>query len=233
MALPRLVNGERKIVNVRQEKAGKLLLFCEGATEYNYFYYFKKYIDNNTHARTSDVVIEPINVEGNAKLVYEYAENFLQDEENARKYLHYEKHLIFDCDAPEDIQDVLLLMSESANEYVLSFSNLLFETWLAMHFQDLEPGGENEKKIYDTICQCLGILEYGSKEKVAEGTIGQILGSNRNERIRAAIKNAKTLEMHWKESDKDYKKHITEMNPTAEVYKLVERLLDEVMYWCR
>lgn len=60
-------------------------------------------IDNNLRAKYSDIVIEPINAEGNAMHVYNYAEAFLGIEENASKYLHYEKHLVFDCDAPEKI----------------------------------------------------------------------------------------------------------------------------------
>ena len=41
----RLVNGERKITKPIPEHAGKLLIFCEGSTEYNYMDYFKKYLE--------------------------------------------------------------------------------------------------------------------------------------------------------------------------------------------
>ena len=51
--MPRLVNGERKITNPKPENAGKLLIFCEGYTEYNYLDYFRSYIDNNLHAKYS------------------------------------------------------------------------------------------------------------------------------------------------------------------------------------
>ena len=71
--MPRLVNGERKITNPKPENAGKLLIFCEGYTEYNYLDYFKRYIDNNLRAKYSDIVIEPMNAKGNAMQVYNYA----------------------------------------------------------------------------------------------------------------------------------------------------------------
>lgn len=74
--MPRLVNGERKITNPKPENAGKLLIFCEGYTEYNYLDYFKRYIDNNLRAKYSDIVIEPMNAKGNAMQVYNYAEDF-------------------------------------------------------------------------------------------------------------------------------------------------------------
>lgn len=231
--MPRLVNGERKIINPKPENAGKLLIFCEGYTEYNYFDYFRNYINNNLHVKYSDVVIEPINAEGNAMHVYNFAEEFLEIEENASKYLHYEKHLVFDCDAPENIQEVITLMKDSENDYILDYSNLLFETWLVMHFQNLEPDGDNSKRaIIKLQRDYLGVTKYTKKMKASKGTIGEILGSNGNEKIRAAIENAKSLEKHWRDIGKDMDKDITQMNPALDIYRLIERLLDEVVYLC-
>ncbi len=231
--MPRLVNGERKITNPRPENAGKLLIFCEGHTEYNYLDYFRSYIDNNLRAKFSDIVIEPINAEGNAMHVYNYAEEFLETDENASKYLHYEKHLVFDCDAPENIQEVIALMKDSENDYILDYSNLLFETWLVMHFQNLEPGKDNSKRaILKLMRDYLDVTKYTKKMKASKGTIGKILGSNGNEKIRAAIENAKLLEKHWKDTGKDMDKDITQMNPAVDIYKLIERLLDEIVYLC-
>ena len=231
--MPRLVNGERKITNPRPENAGKLLIFCEGHTEYNYLDYFRSYIDNNLRAKFSDIVIEPINAEGNAMHVYNYAEEFLETDENASKYLHYETHLVFDCDAPENIQEVIALMKDSENDYILDYSNLLFETWLVMHFQNLEPGKDNSKRaILKLMRDYLDVTKYTKKMKASKGTIGKILGSNGNEKIRAAIENAKLLEKHWKDTGKDMDKDITQMNPAVDIYKLIERLLDEIVYLC-
>lgn len=232
--MPRLVNGERKITNPKPENAGKLLIFCEGHTEYNYLNYFRSYIDNNLRAKYSDIVIEPINAEGNAMHVYNYAEEFLEIEENASKYLHYEKHLVFDCDAPENIQEVIALMKNSENHYILDYSNLLFETWLVMHFRNLEPDKNNNKRaILKLMRDYLDVTKYTKKMKASKGTIGKILGSNGNEKIRAAIENAKLLEKHWKDTGKDMDKDITQMNPAVDIYKLIERLLDEIVYLCR
>lgn len=232
--MPRLVNGERKITNPKPENAGKLLIFCEGATEFNYLEYFKNYINNNLRAKYSDIVIEPINTKGNAMHVYKFAEDFLQDEFNASKFLYYEKHLVFDCDAPDDIQDVITLMKQSDNDYILDYSNLLFETWLVMHFQNLEPdNGVDKRTIVRLMREYLGVAMYTTKIKAAPGTIGNILGSNGNEKIRAAIDNAKVLERHWKASGLEMDKDIKKMNPSVGIYKLIERLLDEVVYLCR
>lgn len=232
--MPRLVNGERKITNRKPENAGKLLIFCEGTTEFNYLEYFKNYIKNNLRAKYSDIVIEPINTKGNAMHVYKFAEEFLQNEVNASKFLYYEKHLVFDCDAPDDIHNVITLMKQSDNNYVLDYSNLLFETWLVMHFQNLMPNGDVDKRsIIRLMREYLDVARYTDKMKAAPGTIGKILGSNGNERIRAAIENAKLLEKHWKASGLDMDKDIKKMNPAVDIYKLIERLLDEVVYLCR
>ena len=50
--------------------------------------------------------------------------------------------MIFDCDAPSDIQDVITEMTKSENEYILDYSNLLFETWLVMHFKEINEAGK-------------------------------------------------------------------------------------------
>ncbi len=232
--MPRLVNGERKIINPKPENAGKLLIFCEGYTEYNYLDYFKNYLENNLRVKYSDIVIEPINTEGNAMHVFNFAEEFLAIDDNASKYLYYEKHLIFDCDAPDDIEEVISLMKKSENHYILDYSNLLFETWLVMHFQNLEPDADNKKrKIIGLMREYLGVTKYTKKMKASKGTIGKILGSNGNEKIRAAIENAKALEKHWLEDGKTMDKDIKLMNPSVDIYKLIERLLDEIVYLCK
>lgn len=233
MAVPRLVNNTRKIINLKPENAGKLLIFCEGYTETNYLNYFKEYIDNNLKRKYSDIVIESINTAGNAMQVFNFAEEFLQREENVRKYLYYEKHLVFDCDAPNDIQKVITLMLQSDNDYILDYSNLLFETWLAMHFQDISPEDSTDKRsIIKILRYHLGVTKYTDKMKASKGTIGKILGNNGNEKIRKAIENAKNLEKHWNELELDYEKDIKKMNPAVNIYKLVERLLDEAEYLC-
>ena len=76
--MPRLINGERKIQKSRPENAGKLLIFCEGNTEFNYLMYFKVYLENNLHVQYSDIVIEPINAKGDAGEYMITQKSFLQ-----------------------------------------------------------------------------------------------------------------------------------------------------------
>lgn len=78
----------------------------------------------------------------------------------------------------------------------------------------------------------LKVTKYTNKIKASKGTIGKILGSNGNEKIRAAIENAKLLEKHWEDKGKDMDRDITQMNPAVDIYKLIERLLDEIVYLC-
>ena len=47
-----------------------------------------------------------------------------------------------------------------------------------------------------------------------------------------AIENAKLLEKHWEDKGKDMDRDITQMNPAVDIYKLIERLLDEIVYLC-
>lgn len=234
MDLGRLVNEKRKIDNPKPENAGSLLIFCEGSTEYNYLDYFKTYLEHNLKAHYSNIVLEPINAEGNAMHVYNYAEDFLADDTNRAKYDLYEKHLVFDCDAPENIEEVLRKMSLSENDYILDYSNLLFETWLVMHFMILTPEMNNGKsKMYEAMRIFLGVDNYGSAEKADVGTIKKLLSDDGNKRIRNAVENAKTLERYWSQMGKEIPDQIKEMNPSVSVHILIERLLDEIEYSCK
>ena len=78
---------------------------------------------------------------------------------NLLKYLYYEKHLVFDCDAPDNIQEVITKMRKSDNGYILDYSNLLFETWLVMHFQNLKPEEDNGKVKIENLCQTVDITK--------------------------------------------------------------------------
>lgn len=144
------------------------------------------------------------------------------------------KHLVFDCDAPDDIQDVITYMISSNNEYVLDYSSLVFETWLVMHFEQMNIDSKKTKsQIYSKMRDYLGIDNYDSKAKAAPGTIASLLSSEGNKSIRSAIVNAKELEDYWKKDGKNYLKDIKNMNPSVSIHKLTERLLDEAEYACR
>ena len=151
-----------------------------------------------------------------------------------RKYRLYEKHLVFDCDAPDNIQEVIRLMKSSSNEYILDLSNLLFETWLVMHYQNIMPDDAcGKREIIKYIRGYLEVNKYTSKEKAGVGTIGKILGNDGSRRIRAAIENAKELERYWNHKGYDIDLNIKSMNPCVKIHVLVERLLDEIVYLCK
>lgn len=233
----RLVNGVRTIDNPRPRHIGKLLIFCEGSTEFNYFSYLNNYLIHNVKARYSEIIIEQIetiNTKGNAQNVFNYAEEYLGDQTNAQKYSLYEKHLVFDCDAPNDIQSVLKQMRESPNEYVLDYTCLLFETWLLMHIQVLDPTVELKKRtVYGYMRDFLEVPQYNSKVKAAPGTIASILGTDGNARVRAAITNAKTINNFWRDKGLSYDDNVKKMNPSTNLDKVVEDILDEIDSICK
>ena len=132
-------------VGTRESNLGKVLLFCEGFTEVYYFEHFAQIIRSNQN-KYAHLNIVSIPAEGNAQRVLEFAEHFLDNEDNLRQFSLYEKHLVFDCDAPQQIEKVITEMISSSNEYTLSITNLLFETWLLMHFEYVEFAFSNTKK---------------------------------------------------------------------------------------
>ena len=120
----------QRLSETKKLNIGRIIIFCEGKTEKYYFDYFAEILKKNKYTDV-EVVLETAN--GNARTVLNFANAFMADDRNNRKYSTYGKYLAFDCDAPPDIQTVI----SAASEYELLISNHLFEIWLLMHFEDV------------------------------------------------------------------------------------------------
>ena len=55
--------------------------------------------------------------------------------------------LFFDCDAPDNIVEVIEQAKNSESEYHLLVSSLLFEVWLLMHIEELDGDPLRKKPI--------------------------------------------------------------------------------------
>ena len=207
-----------------QVHIGKVVLFCEGVTEKNYFDYFATIINNNQN-KYSHIEIRPLLSGGNAKTVFNYAEDYLSDDSNARELYLYDKYLVFDCDDPDNIEQVILEMLKSSNNYKLLLSNLLFETWLLMHFEDIDKP-LRKVETYKKIAKELHLDKYESSEKAMPGIIPKIVGNGDN--IRKAINNAKELSSIYYAKGFNVEKDIENMNPYTSIHEFMEKLLIEM-----
>lgn len=222
MDIARLNPFSPRQVETRPSNLGKVLLFCEGQTEVCYFEYFAEIIRKNRN-KYAHLDIESIPANGNAQQVLNFAEDFLRDEDNMQKYLLHEKHLVFDCDAPREIEKVLRNMLASTNDFALSLTNLLFETWLLMHFEQVEPEYSNSKRVIgERLSYALG-REY---TKADSGVIRQIIGNG--DTLRNAISHAHVLEERYSQKELVYETDIRQMNPFTTVHLLMERILLEM-----
>lgn len=130
----------RRLSETKKTNIGRIIIFCEGKTEKYYFDYFAEIIKKNKYTDV-EVVLETAG--GNAQTVLNCANKFMADEENNQKFNNYGKYLAFDCDDPPDIQSVVL----GAAGYELLVTNYLFETWLLMHFEDVEKKNIEERNL--------------------------------------------------------------------------------------
>lgn len=184
-----------------------------GRTEKYYFDYFAEIIKKNKYTDI-EVIIETAN--GNAQTVLNLADRFMEEEENNQKYSTYGKYLAFDCDDPPDIQTVVL----ASREYELLISNYLFETWLLMHFEEVDTK-LTKREIYRRLSDHLhGDYSKGHKGKTREIVL--------NGSIERAIDNAKLLEKLYRSQGKNVFSDIVGMNPYTSVYKLVEQFMLEI-----
>jgi hypothetical protein len=117
-------------------------------------------------------------------------------------------------------------MKASENQYYLLVTNLLFEVWLLMHFEELtQPLSNTKKKIYTRLSEALG-REYSKKQEEMPGLVRQIIGNGDN--LRSAISHAEKLEEQYKNRELNIITHISQMNPYTSVHKLMERILNEM-----
>ncbi len=203
----------QRLTQTKKINIGNIIIFCEGKTEKYYFDYFAEIINKNKYSDV-EVVLESAN--GNAQAVLNYANEFMADEEHNKKFSNYGKYLAFDCDAPPDIQSVVL----KAAGYELLISNYLFETWLLMHFENVE-NKISKREIY----RRLSLYLHNNYSKGHKGKIREIVN---NGNIEKAIDNARALEKRYMDEGKSILVNIKDMNPFTSVYKLIEQFMAEI-----
>ena len=203
----------QRLSETKKTNIGRIIIFCEGKTEKYYFDYFAEIIKKNKYTDI-EVILETAN--GNARTVLNFANEFMTDEKHNQKFSTYGKYLAFDCDDPPDIQAVVL----AAAEYELLISNHLFETWLLMHFEDVE-----EKLSKGEIYRRLSFHLHGTYSKGHKGKTRELV---RNGNVEKAIDNARILERRYAVEGKSIFTDIKDMNPFTSVYKLIEQFMVEI-----
>jgi hypothetical protein len=211
--MSRTILSSQRLSETKKANIGRIIIFCEGKTEKYYFDYFAEIIKKNKYTEV-EVVLEIAN--GNAQSVLNYANDFMAKEENNRKYSNYGKYLAFDCDDPPDIQTVV----RASKGYELLLSNSLFETWLLMHFEQVDLK-LSKRQTYRHLSGHLN----SSYVKGQKGKTREII---QNGDIEKAIDNAKALEEQYQTQGKTVFTNIKEMNPYTSVYWLIEQFMLEI-----
>lgn len=209
----RTLLSPQRLAATKRTNIGRIIIFCEGQTEKYYFDYFAEIIRKSKYTDV-EVVLETAN--GNARTVLNFADEFMMDEKHNRKFNLYGKYLVFDCDDPPDIQSVVL----EASGYELLISNYLFETWLLMHFEDVEEK-ISKREIYRRLSSHL----HSSYSKGCKGNTREII---QNGNIEKAIDHARALERKYATEGKSIFSDVKAMNPYTSVYQLIEQFLIEI-----
>jgi len=211
--MARTVLSRQRLTEIKRTNIGRTIIFCEGRTEKYYFDYFAEIIRKNKY-NDVEVVLETAG--GNARTVLNFANEYMSKEENNRRYSTYGKYLVFDCDAPPEIQAVVL----SSREYELLISNYLFETWLLMHFEEVDIR-LTKRLTYSRLSEYL----HDTYRKGHKGRTREIIQSGS---VENAINNARKLDEHYESEGKSVFSDIKEMNPYTSVYRLIEQFMAEI-----
>ncbi len=213
----RTVLSPNRKVAIEKEYLGKIIVFCEGMSEKCYLDYFVSILAKNKY---TDIKIETESADGNSRKVLDFANDFLDSEANNRKYSNYKKYLMFDCDAPTNIQTVIKDMLCSLKEYNLLVSNYLFEVWLLMHFEIVDTV-RSKRKTYEKLESYLS----NGYAKADTGIIREIINKGS---VEDAIKNAQDLCDKYEAEGKTIELNIKDMNPYTNVHKLIEQFMLEI-----
>lgn len=178
--LPKRVDTERELL------AQPILIFCEGATEFNYFLYFSSLLQRYGF----NTLIINLFLSGSAgcKVVYD-ADEFLATGNNESESKRYAIYLAFDCDRPDSFKAIEHAKNNS--RYTLLLNNRAIETWLCMHFIQFNQGELlSSKAAIQSLCEELGInnTEEYDDMKAKGGLVRAVL---RNGDIELAIRNSK------------------------------------------
>ncbi len=222
--VPRTVLPPQRLKEIKKQNIGQILIFCEGSTEYNYMNYFAGIVSEKADKFTN-IVVELELAGGNARRVLKYAEKFMLNSDHNRKYSLYKKYLVFDCDAPKDIQSVINDSKKSDHEFELLVSNYVFETWLIMHYENISEC-LSKPKIYRKLEEYLTIETYTyGKKKNNKGIIRKIIS---NGDVDQAIQHARRIEEKYSKHGEGIYSTIKNMNPYSNVYKLIEQFMVEI-----
>ena len=211
--MARTVLSKKRLTEMKKVNIGRIIIFCEGKTEKYYFDYFAEIIRKSKYTKV-EVVLETAG--GNAQTVLNCANAYVLKEENNRALSTYCKYLAYDCDSPPDIQAVVL----DSTGYELLISNYLFETWLLMHFEEVDVK-LTKRQTYVMLSEHL----HNSYRKGRRGITREIIKTGE---IEKAINNARRLEESYESEGKSMFSDIKKMNPYTSVYKLVEQFMAEI-----
>lgn len=191
---------------------GQIIIFCEGETEEYYFDYFAEIIRN----KYNHIIVETQTVGSDAQAVLDYADKFIGDVNNNRKYKDCDKYLVFDCDAPTNIQEIV--NKTRGSDYILLVTNYSFETWLLMYFEEVNVARKN----FATIQELEKFLHDERYKKGSKGKVREIIQNGDFER---ASDNADRLMKTYSDSGLTIYSDIDKMNPYTNVHELVKQFM--------
>jgi hypothetical protein len=228
--MPRLKPTSERSINDIRLNLGKVLIICEGHTEKKYFDYFSILIKNISN-KYSQIIAEYYcdenqvnceNAKGDAHRVYNFTKNFITSNNNAQIYLHYDKFMVFDCDAPSNINIVIqdMLSDSDTNSFTLIPTYLMFENWLLFHYNDINV--YTKPQIEQELTNKLGCKYKKNSSTIIKTIIGNL------DPVRTAITASKFLDDTYTSRGLNYINNITQMNPFSMMHRLMGRILDQL-----
>lgn len=111
----------------------KIYIYCEGKTEKIYFD-----ILNKKYNETSRIQVKAKEVGETSHRLIDYAISDINNKSSKEKNKIGQVIIIFDKDEISDQEVEKLFQKADRHDIKIAFSNINFETWLLMHFEDVD-----------------------------------------------------------------------------------------------
>ncbi|TYW05592.1 RloB domain-containing protein [Listeria monocytogenes] len=175
---------------------------CEGETEKNYLKHLRqKYSRRNVEVKT-------VTGSGQAYELVEYTIKTINNRGKAFKKSIKKTYVVFDKDEIEATKIQKAFKLASKNDINICFSNINFDLWLLLHFQELQKERVIEvKKLNDNLAEVLNIAnwcEHKASPKICEKL---------TDKIQQAFNNWEKIKENNKEN-----------NPYTDVPKMLQEI---------
>ncbi|WP_411345020.1 RloB family protein [Paenibacillus sp. WLX1005] len=137
----------------------EILIFCEGETEKLYFEMLNRKYNASNVKINNTIQVSPFVAPGQSLDLVEYVIRSIQKNPRYKKNDVEKIYVVFDKDDQDWERVDMAIRLAKSNGFGVIFSNICFDIWLLMHYEDVNIALER-KTIYSKLSNSMSIENY-------------------------------------------------------------------------